>query len=670
MTRTDRLAVEALNDRVADLRRRYLKPRPRLTVSQSAARSRVIPPPAFLSGRWLNSNAPHLVEVMDQLSRPEIHEVAYMGASQTGKTEILLNAMLHYALNDPCDMLLVQPTIDGAERFSKRRLAPMIEHTPDLKQLFAPARSRDSGNTLLLKEFSGGSIRLSGANSPQSLASDPIKFVSLDERARHPKSAGTEGDVGAIVKVRMTSFPDWKLLEVSSPTDEECLMNASYIEGDQRVREVSCVYCAHWFVISWGDVRYERNADEQLVRASVHVACPACGGRHDERHKWALMQGARWRATAIPKRPEKVSFRANVLISLLYPWASVVQDWLNAQGDPERRRSFVNTRLAETYRSDIGVLSPTALEARAERDATYPPVRVTDSGREITVVPRAVGLLTAGVDVQDDRLEIIVRGWGLSEESWLVERHIIEGDTDLPAAHAESPWRALDRYRRTRWPHESGGTMGIAAMGIDSGDRQEKVFEFTHTRWRDRVMATRGSSNNRAPAVPRRASRNNRRRVRQFFIGTVAAKDQVLGRLKYEVPGPGYYHLNRFCDRDYAEQILSNNRVRDTRTGRVRYLCPKDKRDEVLDCEVIAWVVLRIVCATDADLAARVRRRAGELPPVAVDADAPPPEDEGDDDAPPATPSDPPTDPTTEPPRPRARPPRRVRRSGYFSGMR
>ena len=191
-------------------------------MSQWADQNRRLSPEASSEpGTWVTDRAPYQRGMMDAVNEPGVSEVVYMTSSQIGKTEILNNIIGYFAHQDPSPMLLIQPTLDMAETWSKDRLAPMIRDTDALTDLFGDPRSRDSNNTLLHKKFPGGHITMAGANSPSSLASRPIRIVLLDEEDRYPHSAGTEGDPGSLAQKRTTTFWNRLLVTASTPTIED-----------------------------------------------------------------------------------------------------------------------------------------------------------------------------------------------------------------------------------------------------------------------------------------------------------------------------------------------------------------------------------------------------------------------------------------------------------------
>ena len=195
-----------------------LKPPPALTLSEWADRYRVLSAESSAEpGRWHTDKAPYQREIMDAIGDPHIRKVVIMSAAQIGKTDaFILNPLGYYMDYAPAPILVMQPTLDMGQTFSKDRLAPMIRDTPELRDKI-DVKSRYSGNTIMKKNFPGGHITIVGANSATGLASRPIKVLLADEVDRYPASAGTEGDPLSLAQKRQTTFWDKKTVIVSTP---------------------------------------------------------------------------------------------------------------------------------------------------------------------------------------------------------------------------------------------------------------------------------------------------------------------------------------------------------------------------------------------------------------------------------------------------------------------
>lgn len=593
---------QALN---AEYRRRFrlhCRPQPRRTGSQWAAEERI------LNGApWRNDTAPYLTPIMDAITDRLTQEVTVIAPSQSGKTEVILNTFGFYVHQEPSPMLLVQPTVEMGERFSKERIAGMIRETPALARLIAPARSRDQNNTTTSKSYPGGQADVVGANAPAGLAMSPKRVVLLDERDRHPRSAGSEGDVKAIARARTRRFRHRrKIVEVSSPTDlETSLIYPSYCEGTQEVVHWPCLACDTFHAPRFEQLRYDREEGSgQVLPQSVRLVCPACQNEHTTRDERAVKQRATPIQTATPKVPHKRSFWIHGLIAAFHQWAEIAQEFVtaNEQRDPAMRadmlRAFFNTTLGELFVDTTTETAKSALRSRARRydggegDA---PLRFQ--------VPREAGVLTAGVDVQHDRFEIVVRAWGVAERSWLTVREILRGDTSQPEA-----WVRLEQFRtERRWRHESGVMLPVRAMAVDAGDgaMAKRVYEYCAPRLSQHVYAIKGSSNPTQSLIPSKFTKVKPGRL--YVCGVNGAMDVLYRRLQATEPGPGYLHLNEYADDDYVTQLLSMRRVVDPKTRKRKWEATPGVRNEVPDCEVYAYLAL-LLAVPVASLASEVDR--------------------------------------------------------------
>jgi phage terminase large subunit GpA-like protein len=605
---THALGREALNRVTRERFRRHCRPLPRLSMSQWAEKYRVLSPEATANhGPWLNTMVPYLPEIMDAVSDRTTQEIVVVSPSQAAKTELILNAIGYFIHQEPSPMLCVQPTVETAESFSKDRVAPMIRDCGALNALVAPARSRESNNTILSKSYAAGQLDMTGANAPSGLAMRPKRVILLDERDRHPRSAGTEGDVKAIARARTRSFQRRrKIVEVSSPTSaEESLIWPSYLEGTQEVYEVPCPDCGHWQTLHFDRLKWQIDAAGKVDPVSVAYECAACEYRMPAREKGALLRAGRWTSTADARVPHKRSFHIHGLVAAFALWEEVAQEFVTANGqkDPAMRaemlRAFFNTTLGELYRDQTAETVKSTVLARAKRYDS------ADDLAPITWhVPRDAAILTAGVDLQHDRGEIVVRAWGVGETSWLVERAILRGDTSQPEW-----WARLEDFRTTRrWTHERGALMAIRSLTIDAGDgtHSKAVYTYCASRLAFHVYAIKGSSNPTAPMVPSKPTKVKPGRL--YILGVHAIMDRLYRRLGMDEVGPGYLHLNQHADDDYVTQLLSMRRRIDEKTRKRKWEATPGVRNEVADCETYAYAALLLGPVPVASLAAEVDR--------------------------------------------------------------
>nr|WP_156779727.1 phage terminase large subunit family protein [Desulforamulus reducens] len=489
-------------------------------------------------GQWRTDRAPYQREIMNAISDPEISTVVVMSSAQIGKTEFLLNVIGYHIDYDPAPILLIQPTDKMAEAFSKDRLAPMIRDTPVLRSKVANAKSRDSGNTLLHKKFTGGHITLVGANAPTGLASRPIRIVLADEVDRYPASAGTEGDPLTLAKKRANTFWNRKFVYVSTPGIKGVSrIEAEYENSTMEEWHVPCPSCGHYQPFKWGQVVFE----------SASMACKHCGVIHSE-FEWKLGTG-KW----VARKPGAKSrgFHINELASPWKRWAEIIEDFKAAKkeakkGNIELLKSWVNTSLGETWEEEGEGVELDGLLKRRERYNCE--------------VPDDVLVLTAAVDVQDNRLEYEIVGWGLEYESWGIQYGVIMGDPGQ-----DYVWDMLDGVLDKKYARNDGQKLQIMTTCVDSGGHHtKKVYEYCKKHELKRVWAIKGESGSGTPFIKRPKKRNDAG-VWLFGIGVDVGKDTITSRLKLFEEGPGYCHFpieqDRGYDQAYFEGLTSEHRV-------------------------------------------------------------------------------------------------------------
>lgn len=397
-----------------------------------------------------------------------------MASIQVGKTEVGLNWVGYTIDSTPGPMLAVLPTIEVGERWSKQRLASMIDSSPSLRRKIAPARSRDSGNTATLKEFDGGILIIGGSNSASSLSSMPIKKLLLDEVDRFPTELEEEGDPVDIAEGRTTTFQRRKILKVSSPTIESLSrINKDWKRSDQRRYHVPCPDCGHKQVLRWESLNWPEGEP-----AKARYACEACGVLIEEHRKTWMLENGEWIATH-PGR-EVVGFHINALYSpagLGRTWAAHAKRYDEVKHDPVRLKVFVNQVLGECFADPDERLDWEELKGRAE-------------GTKLREIPRGCLVLTAGVDVQKDRLEVQVCGWGKGDTMWGgIDWLVIPGDPLRPEV-----WEALDKYFERPFVNQFGVSMRIAIAFVDAGYLPDEVLSYTRGKRQRGIYGSKGSS--------------------------------------------------------------------------------------------------------------------------------------------------------------------------------
>lgn len=561
---------------------RVVAPPPELTLSEWADAYRYLSPEASSEpGKWRTDRTPYLRGIMDAISDPRVETVVIMSSAQVGKTEVLLNTIGYHIHYDPSPILLVMPTEQIAQDFSKDRLAPMLRDTPVLRGKVKDARSRDSDNTLLHKKFPGGQITLVGANAPTGLASRSIRILLADEVDRFPASAGTEGDPLSLAEKRTTTFPhNRKKVFVSTPTIKGVSRIEKEFETSTKERwNLPCPSCGEYQPLTWAQIKFEYDEEAEEAISVVH-ACKFCGALHSE-IEWKSGKG-KW----IAENPivRKRGFHLNELASPWKRWEEIVKDFKDAKKKgTETLKVWVNTSLGETWEEEgEGVEADELLKRRELYDCE---------------VPEEVLVLTAAVDVQDNRLEYEVVGWGLDKESWGIQYGVIMGDPGQ-----EQVWSELDMILDKPYKRKDGIELKIMTTCIDSGGHHTKeVYEYCKKHELKRVWAIKGQGGSGVPFVIRPKKRNDAG-VWLFSIGVDVGKDTVTSRLKIKEKGPGYCHFpldaGRGYDEAYFNGLTSEHRVIRYKKGKPVIHWEKrtsGARNEPFDLRVYATAAFEIL---------------------------------------------------------------------------
>jgi phage terminase large subunit GpA-like protein len=623
-----------------------LKPPPKLKVSEWADRYRQLSRETSAEpGQYSTERVPHMREIMDAFCDPDVREVWVMKSAQIGYTTALENIIGYFADQDPSPVLLIQPTLQGAEDFSKTRLAPMVRDTPKLRGKFADAKSRDSSNTLLRKKFPGGHLILAGANAPSGLASHPIRVALFDEIDRYPASAGTEGDPLSLGIKRTVAFWNRKIGGGSTPGIKGAsLIEAKFEGSDQRRRFVPCPHCGEEQTLKWSQVKFD-SADP----ATARYGCEHCGVLWDDVERWGALLKATWKAT----KPFRgiAGFHMNEIVSMFVRLEDMVRAFLEAKKSPEKLKTFTNTSLAETWEEAGTTVEHGSLLERVE---TY-------SAKSI---PEGVLMLTVGGDTQDDRVELQLLGWGADEECWILEQEVKRGDPDSLAF-----WKGeVDPYLKQRFVTEDGRELAIEAAAIDSGGQHtQRVYDFVKSLKRRRVWAIKGKAGPGVLAWPKKVSRGGKGRANLFIVGVDTIKSILYGRLRLvNEPGPSYIHFPASVDEEFCKQLTSEKAKTKFIKGRPSLVWePRAEgiKQEAQDCWLYGYAAMigRGGLKHLQRLATGKVRTSARRAPTVIDQST----EEASEAAEPATPT-PPSPPRAAPVRAAPRPTGRFPRKGWF----
>jgi phage terminase large subunit GpA-like protein len=579
-----------------------LRPDPILTVSEWADEHRVLAQvSSAMPGRWRTSRTPYLRKIQDCLSvMHPCQEVVFIKGAQIGGTEAGNNWLAYLISEAPGPMMAVLPTIDLAKKSSKTRIKPLIENCEKVKAKIGSTKSRDGGNTLLMKEFAGGVLILSGANSAVSLRSQPVRFLMLDEIDGYPDDVDGEGDPVGLAEARTRTYLRRKIYKVSTPTFEgRSKIQSAWLESDMQRYYVPCPHCLGMQWLKWSQVQWPKEPEEQPLKA--WYVCELCEKPIAERYKkWMLQEKgygglAEWRAEKPGAAEGKVvGFHLSALYSPFgsYTWGDAARQWVKSQGKSDKLREFVNTVLGETWKEKGDAPEWEVLYSRREKYAEG-------------FVHESVVFITAGVDVQKDRLEVELVGWCKDKQSYSVGYIIIVGDTALERDQVGSPWAELDQLLSKTWSKASGLELPITKMGVDTGYNTQHVYSWIRNHPITRVMALKGYESLSMPlGVPtavdvKQGGKRVRRGLKLWPVGTGHLKGELYSWLQLHPPTDeqkaagkgypyGYCHYPEYSE-EFFKQVTAEQLVVRVVKGRRKYEWEKTReRNEALDCRVYA----------------------------------------------------------------------------------
>ena len=567
------------------------KPRSKLTGSQWADKYRYVAPGTSPEpGEWRTSRVPYLREPMDAATDKRTEIVVLCCSSQVGKSEALLNILGYYVDQDPAPQLMLQPTLEAAENFSKERIDPTFRYSAGLQGKLEEGKdgrgtSRKSSTTIRMKHYTGGYLALVGANSPAGLASRPIRVLLCDEIDRY--KATKEGDPLKLAIQRTTNFHNRKIIMVSTPTIKgSSPIEEWFLKSDQREFVIPCPHCGFEHAWKWKNVHWQKDDDGNALPMTAFMSCPKCGAEIRGAYKPdpALLSKGRWKATNPDSR-----IRGYHINSLCSPWVnlySLVEEFVTATKNRDKAglMEFINLKLGEAW------------EETTDSDIWEHLHRRREYYKDAEILPEGVLVLTAGVDVQRDRLECTIYGWGEGKECWGIEHRILRGVPDSP-----DTWLQLDGFLQQRRCLANGAVLPIACVCVDSGDGEytANVYRYTKARERMRYFSIKGRGGVGVPFI-NAPTKGNSEGATLFSLGVDSGKSLVMGRLKVEDEGAGYVHYPRQAecgfDENFFQQLTAETFEQRFEKGVIKSSWKKIReRNEALDCFVYATAALEIL---------------------------------------------------------------------------
>lgn len=536
--------------------------------------------------------------LLDAIGDPTIERVTVLKSVRTGYTKSLVASIGAVAANDPGPVILLMPTDDDARGIVVDEVDPAFRDSPALRGLMRVGRF-DGRNTLTQRALlGGGSLKVLSARSPRNLRRHTARYLFCDEVDGMEVTA--EGDPIKLGEMRTLSYPDRKIVIGSTPTDDATSIIARiHAESDQRVFEMPCPHCAERFELLWEHIHWTAEAPDD-----AHAVCPKNGCIIDERDKPAMVEAGEWRATR-PEVKGHAGFKFSSLFSLFAnaSWSKLAAEYEKAErAGPSALQVFHNTVLGEVWSNALETISEDALRKRVEG---FGIAYDTAASRWREEIPGDVMYITAGCDVQVDRIEVTFMGWSEDGQRWILGHEVVRGSTKL-----ETTWLDLDALLQTVWKHPLGGEIGIEAACVDAGDgnRTQEVIDFCTPRSGRRIVAIKGR-NGPIPVIKASTSKRKRSKGGQLWIvGVDQVKTDIVTAISFEPGKQGCFRFSDALDGEYFRQLTSERRQVKLLKGRpvIEFVRIGGRNAEGLDCTVYA-IAARHLCRFDFE------RRATEL---------------------------------------------------------
>lgn len=503
--------------------------------------------------------------ICDAIDDPNIERITVQKSARIGYTALLNGVIASYVSNQPCPILALQPTVDDARDWSLD-IEAMFEASPDIRGLLKDEADETGRSTMMNRRFGGGSLKFIGAKSARNLRRHTAKVLVMDEVDGYEISQ--EGDPINLAVQRTLTFRDRKIISGSTPVFDFGPVTRLYEQSDKRIYEVLCHECEKFHEIIWGSIQWPEGKPEE-----AYWVCPGCGSVVEERFKAGMVANGRWRATA-PEVLNHAGFRINALISPHFnaSWGKLAAEFIQAKRNPETLQTFVNTVLGQPWKSEGDDLDEHELIGRRE-------------AFDLQNIPEEVLWLTAGVDCQDDRIEVVITGHCLDGSVLVFKHEVFWGPID-----GNQIWEDLDSLLAQRFQHPNGATIGIDACTVDSGDGGHTgiVVNYTRARFGRRVVAIKGVSGFARAFLQRSSSKSP-----LWLVGSDAVKSQLFQR----IARGNSFRFSHELSPVYFEMLTSERRVLKYIRGRPeqRFERIVGRRAETLDATCYAWAARQLI---------------------------------------------------------------------------
>ena len=543
-----------------------LKPPERLNVSEWADKYRVLDSKTSAEpGKWSTMRTPYLKGIMDSLNDINVEEIIFVKPTQVGGTESLNNMIGYVIMQDPSPSLIVYPTLDLAKYSSKNRIQPMINLSEVLRK-----RYMELDSNVLELQFDGMYIVLSGANSPASLASRPIRFLFMDEIDKYPSNAGKEADPRSLARERTKTFAhNKKIFETSTPTLKNGPIWTDWLSADcQKRYYVPCPHCGHYQTLKFKNLKWQKHATPDEAENTAYYVCEECGGTITDVNKPEMLRNGEWR-TEKGSGTKKTAFHINAMYSPWVKFGDVAKEFVKSKDYPDLLMNFINSWLAEPWeQTEVKMDSDIVLK----RETEY----------EEAVVPDGTLLITAGVDVQKHYFYYTIRAWGYG----MTSQNITHGMAET--------WDQIEYIMNIPYQDRAGKNYQVNLACIDSGDQTDDVYDFCVLN-HDWAVPVKGSSSpilsRYKPSVIDKVNSKACGMI-LYIVDGAQYKDMISARVQ-RPNGSGSWMVYKGCDREYAEQIVSEEKVIEKRGGKevsVWKTKTSHADNHYLDCEVYAAV--------------------------------------------------------------------------------
>lgn len=572
-----------------------------MTVSEIADKFRVLGPSEARPGPWSTNRNPPIQAIQDACGPEDpCTEIVLMKGSQISGTEAQLNAILAWVVYSACRIMYIRPTKVEVKGFKIERFQPMITHCPELRDRFGKLRL-----SKIVHNFRGGTLKIVGSEVEADLSSTPVEKILADEVDNWTLDCEGYGSPLALAEVRQGTYTGTsKLVIVSTPRHHEVsVIELRYLEGDRRTYWVPCPHCDEFQILEFRNLTIPEGEDGLKDPEKAYMHCAIHGCVWEESDKRYMLAHGEWRreqdlepqqvkaarrAVGIDKDPRadkikpKVGSKSFHLSSLYSPvgwlkWTKIAERWLRAQLDQTKLKTFINTVLGQSWKGDAG--------ERINDHALY---KRRETWRN-DALPNAILQITMGVDVQGDRLEGEIIGWGLGYESWSLDYFVLDGSPT-----GSRVWRDLDKQRKRTFKTRDGRKLVIEAVGVDCNYEAFHVHEYTRKRWDSRVYSIKGSPQAAAPIWPVGWSKNKAKNARLKIVGVSKAKEHIYDRLKTKQSGPGYVHFPDDREHWYFEGLTVEKPFYTYKKGHriTVWEKPPNAPNEPLDTRVYAYAVL------------------------------------------------------------------------------